>query len=205
MENGLYSDEETAAHASDTLARKLIERGEYDHELSFPDVELECNDDEAEERNELNFPNGITTEKNDELENQRLANLREQQQILLDAYKCKQLRDQAAEKTRRLAELRNQETIILNSLDSNATIDEGFLIQIEEEIDALEKELQNLSEQSQFDANNNKKYDEIQKKCDSGIKKYEKCGEENFTADEKCDGRKRKRSDSEFEDSEKRK
>jgi len=35
--NGLYDDEKTAAHASDTLARKLIENGELNHKLHFPD------------------------------------------------------------------------------------------------------------------------------------------------------------------------
>jgi hypothetical protein len=35
--NGHFEDEETAAHASDTLARKLIENGEHGHELNFPD------------------------------------------------------------------------------------------------------------------------------------------------------------------------
>merc|ERR1712098_620860 len=35
--NGYYADEETAAHASDTLARKLIENGEQNHRLNFPE------------------------------------------------------------------------------------------------------------------------------------------------------------------------
>merc|ERR1712098_944913 len=35
--NGRYKDEETAAHASDTLARKLIANGEKGHQLNFPD------------------------------------------------------------------------------------------------------------------------------------------------------------------------
>jgi len=35
--NGYYNDEETAAHASDTLARKLMENGEQNHKLNFPD------------------------------------------------------------------------------------------------------------------------------------------------------------------------
>ena len=39
--NGYYKDEETAAHASDTLARKLIENGEKDHKLNFPDDHTE--------------------------------------------------------------------------------------------------------------------------------------------------------------------
>merc|ERR1712098_915795 len=38
---GYYGNEETAAHASDTLARKLIENGEQDHKLNFPDDETE--------------------------------------------------------------------------------------------------------------------------------------------------------------------
>merc|ERR1712096_436340 len=33
--NGTYRDEETAAHASDTLARKLIATGEKGHKLNF--------------------------------------------------------------------------------------------------------------------------------------------------------------------------
>jgi hypothetical protein len=35
--NGLHRDEETAAHASDTLARKLMGKGEQGHILNFPD------------------------------------------------------------------------------------------------------------------------------------------------------------------------
>merc|ERR1712098_897511 len=35
--NGSYKDEETAAHASDTLARELITNGEKGHKLNFPD------------------------------------------------------------------------------------------------------------------------------------------------------------------------
>ena len=39
--NGNYKDEETAAHASDTLAKKLIENGEKGHKLNFPDDDTE--------------------------------------------------------------------------------------------------------------------------------------------------------------------
>merc|ERR1712098_538168 len=39
--NGRYKDEETAAHASDTLARKLISNGEKDHQINFPDDDTE--------------------------------------------------------------------------------------------------------------------------------------------------------------------
>jgi hypothetical protein len=35
--NGTYGDEETAAHASDTLARKLMKNGEQEHKLNFTD------------------------------------------------------------------------------------------------------------------------------------------------------------------------
>ena len=34
--NGSYDNEETAAHASDTLARRLMSKGEHDHTLNFP-------------------------------------------------------------------------------------------------------------------------------------------------------------------------
>jgi len=34
--NGYYCEEERAAHASDTLARKLMKNGEKDHKLNFP-------------------------------------------------------------------------------------------------------------------------------------------------------------------------
>merc|ERR1712098_175789 len=36
-----YDNEETAAHASDTLARKLIKNGEQGHKLNFPDDHTE--------------------------------------------------------------------------------------------------------------------------------------------------------------------
>ena len=39
--NGTYKDEETAAHASDTLARKLMANGEKGHKLNFPDNHTE--------------------------------------------------------------------------------------------------------------------------------------------------------------------
>merc|ERR1712058_201316 len=35
--NESYENEKTAAHASDTLARKLIANGEQGHKLNFPD------------------------------------------------------------------------------------------------------------------------------------------------------------------------
>merc|ERR1712098_915936 len=39
--NGSYKDEETAAHASDTLARLLIAKGEKGHKLNFPNDHTE--------------------------------------------------------------------------------------------------------------------------------------------------------------------
>jgi len=39
--NGTHKDEETAAHASDTLARELMENGEQGHKLNFPDDHTE--------------------------------------------------------------------------------------------------------------------------------------------------------------------
>jgi len=39
--NGCYDDEETAARASDTLARILMENNEKDHKLNFPDDDTE--------------------------------------------------------------------------------------------------------------------------------------------------------------------
>jgi len=39
--NGSYDTEEAAAHASDTLARKLMENGEQSHKLNFPDDDTE--------------------------------------------------------------------------------------------------------------------------------------------------------------------
>merc|ERR1712098_1012827 len=38
---GYFGNEETAAHASDTLARKLMENGEQNHKLNFPDDHIE--------------------------------------------------------------------------------------------------------------------------------------------------------------------
>ena len=60
--NGTYSDEETAAHASDTLARKLIANGEQAHKLNFLDDDTDVYPKEVTERlcriitkNPLNF------------------------------------------------------------------------------------------------------------------------------------------------------
>merc|ERR1712098_703929 len=36
VSNGSYDNKETAAHASDTLARKLTNKGEQGHKLNFP-------------------------------------------------------------------------------------------------------------------------------------------------------------------------
>jgi hypothetical protein len=41
--NGTYKDEDTAALASDTLARKFIANGEKGHKLNFPENEVEVN------------------------------------------------------------------------------------------------------------------------------------------------------------------
>ena len=41
VSNGTYKDEETAAHASDTLARELMENGEKNHKLNFPNDHTE--------------------------------------------------------------------------------------------------------------------------------------------------------------------
>jgi hypothetical protein len=39
--NGYYDDEETAAHASDTLGRNLMKNGGRNHKLNFPDDDIE--------------------------------------------------------------------------------------------------------------------------------------------------------------------
>merc|ERR1712098_628098 len=46
VHNGTYKDEETAAHASDTLARKLMNNGEQNHKLNFPDDDTEMHPEE---------------------------------------------------------------------------------------------------------------------------------------------------------------
>jgi len=48
---GCYKNEETAAHASDTLARKLIANGEKGHKLNFPDDYIEVYPEEIERPN----------------------------------------------------------------------------------------------------------------------------------------------------------
>merc|ERR1712098_528633 len=45
--NEQYKDEETAAHASDTSARKLIANGEKGHKLNFPDKHTEVQPEEV--------------------------------------------------------------------------------------------------------------------------------------------------------------
>merc|ERR1712098_338856 len=44
--NGYYENEETAAHASDTLARKLMSKGEQGHKLNFTDDHTEVHPEE---------------------------------------------------------------------------------------------------------------------------------------------------------------
>merc|ERR1712098_819259 len=41
MGNGIYDNEKTAAHASDTLARKLITNSKQGHKLNFPNDDTE--------------------------------------------------------------------------------------------------------------------------------------------------------------------
>merc|ERR1712098_856582 len=56
---GTYKDEETAAHASDTLARKLMKNGEKGHKLNFPDDSTEVYP-EAERQTERKNYFGVT-------------------------------------------------------------------------------------------------------------------------------------------------
>merc|ERR1712034_251795 len=46
VSGGWYDNEETAAHASDTLARKLLKNGEQDHKLNFPNDKTDVRPDE---------------------------------------------------------------------------------------------------------------------------------------------------------------
>jgi hypothetical protein len=46
VSNGYYGDEANAAHASDTLAKKLMENGENGHKLNFPDNNIEVSREE---------------------------------------------------------------------------------------------------------------------------------------------------------------
>merc|ERR1712098_810811 len=57
--NGSYKDEKTAAHASDTLARKLIENGEKGHKLNFPDddTEVRLESQKRKRKRPANFEN----------------------------------------------------------------------------------------------------------------------------------------------------
>merc|ERR1712098_118611 len=50
---GCYDDEETAAHASDSLGRKLMENGEQNHKLNFPDTENQNHKRKRSEHEEL--------------------------------------------------------------------------------------------------------------------------------------------------------
>merc|ERR1712058_198556 len=56
--NGTYKDEETAARASDTLARKLIANSEKGHKLNFPDDGTEvCPEKETYQKQKRKRPN----------------------------------------------------------------------------------------------------------------------------------------------------
>merc|ERR1712098_928855 len=48
--NGCYDDEEAAAHASDTLARKLMENGKQKLKFNFPDDHTEVHPEEQNKR-----------------------------------------------------------------------------------------------------------------------------------------------------------
>merc|ERR1712034_275830 len=47
---GCYDNEKKAAHASDTLARKLVENGEQNHKLNFPNDDTEVHKVNYEKR-----------------------------------------------------------------------------------------------------------------------------------------------------------
>merc|ERR1712098_460998 len=51
LNNGSYENEETAARASDTLARKLMANGEQAHKLNFPNDDTEVFPDEKARKN----------------------------------------------------------------------------------------------------------------------------------------------------------
>jgi hypothetical protein len=61
LSNGTYRNEEAAAHASDTLARQLIENGEQGHRLNFPDTEVDL---EEQQKNKRKRSFDILYEKN---------------------------------------------------------------------------------------------------------------------------------------------
>merc|ERR1712098_518997 len=50
ISNGSYENEETAARASDTLARKLMANGEKAHKLNFPNDDTKVFPDRARKR-----------------------------------------------------------------------------------------------------------------------------------------------------------
>merc|ERR1712058_144637 len=52
--NGYYKDEETAARASDTLARQLMANGEQNHKLNFPDKTEQKNKRKRSEHENVN-------------------------------------------------------------------------------------------------------------------------------------------------------
>jgi hypothetical protein len=60
VQNGAYRDEESAAHASDTLARKLIKNGEKGLKLNFPDDDTEVNPNPKEK---TSIYVGVTSKK----------------------------------------------------------------------------------------------------------------------------------------------
>jgi hypothetical protein len=57
VRNGFYKDEETAARASDILARKLIANGEENHKLNFPDDDTEVKSKHQKKRKRQNLEN----------------------------------------------------------------------------------------------------------------------------------------------------
>merc|ERR1712098_857224 len=61
--NGRYENEETAARASDTLARKLMANGEQAHKLNFPDDDIEVFLDRARKRKRPQYE-GLDCSKN---------------------------------------------------------------------------------------------------------------------------------------------
>jgi hypothetical protein len=161
IEHGWYSDEETAAHASDYLARKLIADGSQGHELNFPDTnetfvpyikaQAMFPDDYAEvypEKPDDYFKDAKTEAlASDTLAKQLLKNYdygnklifpEDDTEVFPEAY-TEVYPEENCTRKKKTKNAHERRKALIKALEADFNADEGPLIQAEEEIEPSKK------------------------------------------------------------------
>jgi hypothetical protein len=117
ISNGLYKDEETAALASDTLARKLIANGEQNHKLNFPNDDTEVY---AEKKSSIYF--GVIYNKRDKTWTAQRRSKHEQNTIKYGTYKNEETAAHASDTLARELMANSEHIHKLNFPDNNTEV-----------------------------------------------------------------------------------